>query len=107
MDRPLLSFFYEFNIQVIHILNETIKEALKLLFLENMNSSYGCYLTWELFQIKQTKKYLKRLHDSGVTELSEWFLLPIFLGDIFVVDVSTDVSVWWTDALAANILKVL
>lgn len=37
----------------------------------------------------------------------EGFLSPILLGDIFVVDVSTDVSVWRADALAANILKIL
>lgn len=35
------------------------------------------------------------------------FLLPILLGDISVIYVSGDVSVWWADALAANILKVL
>lgn len=33
--------------------------------------------------------------------------LPILLGDISVIYVSRDVSVWWADALAANILKVL
>lgn len=35
------------------------------------------------------------------------FLLPILLGDISVIYVASDVSVWRADALAANVLKVL
>lgn len=60
-------------------------------------------------------KTQKHIHDfqaventtSLVTQLSKQYFLPIFLSYIFVIDVASDVSVWWADALAANILKVL
>ncbi len=39
--------------------------------------------------------------------LNKGFLLPILLGDISVIYVAGDVSVWRADALAANILKAL
>lgn len=33
--------------------------------------------------------------------------LPVFLGHILVINVPTDVSIWWTDAFATDIFRAL
>ena len=44
---------------------------------------------------------------GGGTVVTRMASLPVFLGDIPIVDVSCDISVRWADALAADIFKTL